>query len=49
MLMVVFRAETNRSDLVVFDAQAIADGSIATVHLPDRVPFGFHGSWSPLV
>lgn len=49
LLMVVFRAETNRSDLVVFDAQAIADGPIATVHLPDRVPFGFHGSWSPLV
>jgi carotenoid cleavage dioxygenase-like enzyme len=31
----------------VFDAEAIADGPIATVHLPERVPYGFHASWSP--
>ncbi len=49
LLMVVFRAETNTSDVVVFDAQDIAQGPVATVHLPDRVPYGFHASWSPLV
>lgn len=48
LLAAVFRSETNTSDLVVFDAQAIADGPVATVHLPDRVPFGFHASWTPL-
>jgi carotenoid cleavage dioxygenase len=48
LLMVVFRAETHTSDLVVFDAQVIADGPVATVHLPERVPYGFHASWSPL-
>lgn len=49
LLMAVFRAETNTSDVVVFDAQDIAQGPIATVHLPVRIPFGFHASWSPLV
>ena len=29
----------------VFDAQAMADGPVARVDLPVRVPFGFHGLW----
>ncbi|MFK7917982.1 MAG: carotenoid oxygenase family protein [Ilumatobacter sp.] len=48
LLLVVFRATTNTSDVVVIDAQDIASGPIATVVLPERVPFGFHASWSPL-
>lgn len=48
LLMAVFRAETHTTDLVVFDAQAVADGPVATVHLPERVPYGFHASWTPL-
>jgi carotenoid cleavage dioxygenase len=48
LLMAVFRGGTNTSDLAVFDAEAIADGPVAVVHLPDRVPYGFHGSWSPI-
>lgn len=35
------------SDLVVFDAMAMSAGPVATVHLPARVPYGFHGSWVP--
>lgn len=35
------------SDLMVFDAMAMADGPIAAVHLPVRVPYGFHGWWIP--
>ena len=42
---VVWRAAENRSDFVVFDAQAIAKGPIAIAELPRRVPFGFHGNW----
>lgn len=38
------RAE-DRSDLVVVDAAALAE--VARVHLPRRVPSGFHGSWFP--
>jgi carotenoid cleavage dioxygenase len=40
------RAE-DRSDVVVLDAQDFAGEPVATIHLPARVPFGFHGSWLP--
>jgi carotenoid cleavage dioxygenase len=33
------------SDLVMLDAETLED--VATVHLPARVPAGFHGSWNP--
>ena len=36
---------TDRSDLVVLDARSF--DRVATVHLPVRVPQGFHGSWVP--
>jgi carotenoid cleavage dioxygenase-like enzyme len=42
---VVWRAAENRSDLLVFEAQDIAQGPIAAAELPRRVPFGFHGNW----
>jgi carotenoid cleavage dioxygenase len=35
----------DRTDLVVLDAQTLAD--VARVHLPVRVPAGFHGNWLP--
>jgi carotenoid cleavage dioxygenase len=31
----------------VLDAQNIDAQSLARVHLPQRVPFGFHGLWVP--
>jgi carotenoid cleavage dioxygenase len=42
---VVYRAGEDRSDLLVFEAQDIAKGPIATAKMPRRVPFGFHGNW----
>lgn len=33
------------SDLAIFDAQGITDDPVAVVHLPVRVPNGFHGNW----
>lgn len=45
VLATAYRGEEDRSDLVVFDAQAIAAGPIATAKLPRRLPFGFHGNW----
>ena len=40
------RAE-NRSDFLVLDARNIAGEPIATVRIPHRVPYGFHGNWVP--
>ena len=37
--------ETDLSDLVVLDAQDFCEEPVATVHLPTRVPNGFHGNW----
>ena len=47
LLSVVYDGDRDGSDLVVLAAQDIAAGPIATVTLPRRVPFGFHGSWIP--
>jgi carotenoid cleavage dioxygenase len=37
----------NVADLVVIDASDVTAGPVATVHLPRRVPTGFHGAWIP--
>jgi carotenoid cleavage dioxygenase-like enzyme len=47
VLSVVFDAARGASDLVILDATSFAGPPVATVHLPTRVPFGFHGSWVP--
>lgn len=38
---------TDRGELVVLDASAPGDGPVARVHLPGRIPLGFHGNWVP--
>lgn len=40
-----YDAARDVSDLVVLDASDIAAPPVATVALPVRVPFGFHGNW----
>jgi carotenoid cleavage dioxygenase-like enzyme len=45
VLAVTYRGETDTSDLLVFEAQDMASGPIATAKLPRRMPFGFHGNW----
>lgn len=35
------------SDLVILDASDFAGDPVATIALPQRVPFGFHGNWVP--
>ncbi|GAB2695651.1 carotenoid oxygenase family protein [Nocardia thraciensis] len=39
----VYDAPTDRSDLVILDAQTLE--TAASIHLPHRVPAGFHGNW----
>ncbi|MGH3837537.1 MAG: carotenoid oxygenase family protein, partial [Pseudonocardiaceae bacterium] len=41
----MYDATTNRSDLLLLDAATL--DTIAAIHLPDRVPHGFHGNWAP--
>ncbi|MFL5304308.1 MAG: carotenoid oxygenase family protein [Polyangia bacterium] len=45
LLTFVYDAGGGVSDLVVLDARELA--VVARVRLPERVPFGFHGSWVP--
>lgn len=45
LMSFVHDAATDRSDVVILDAEDPSAGPVATVHLPQRVPFGFHGSW----
>jgi carotenoid cleavage dioxygenase-like enzyme len=43
--VLVHRAATNTSELLVLNAQDIAGKPEATLKLPRRVPAGFHGNW----
>jgi carotenoid cleavage dioxygenase len=38
---------TNSSKLVIVDARDFTAPPVAQVHLPQRVPYGAHGSWVP--
>jgi carotenoid cleavage dioxygenase-like enzyme len=43
----VHNPDRGASDLVLLSAQDFTGAPVATVHLPARVPLGFHGSWLP--
>ncbi len=45
LLMFVHDVAAGTAEFVVMDAQDIGRGPVATVTLPQRVPFGFHGNW----
>lgn len=47
LMSLVYDPATDTSDLVVLHAQDFTGDPVATVHLPKRVPFGFHGNWVP--
>ena len=47
LLNAVYDDATDRTDLCVLDARDVAAGPIARVHLPVRMPFGFHANWFP--
>jgi len=45
LLVLVYDATTDGSELVILDATDIASAPVARVTLPHRVPDGFHGNW----
>jgi carotenoid cleavage dioxygenase len=47
VLAVVYDASRDGSDLYVLDATDFSGRPAAKIALPQRVPFGFHGSWIP--
>jgi carotenoid cleavage dioxygenase len=47
VMVYVHDASTNKADVVILHAQDFTAGPVATIHLPQRVPFGFHGNWVP--
>ncbi|MFI6218606.1 carotenoid oxygenase family protein [Nocardia brasiliensis] len=47
LMSFVYNTTSELSDLVILRADDLAADPVATVHLPQRVPFGFHGSWLP--
>jgi carotenoid cleavage oxygenase len=47
ILSYVYDAERNKSDVVILDARNFEGPPVATIRLPVRVPFGFHGGWAP--
>ena len=45
VLTYVYDTARDGSDLVIVDASRFTAKPVAVVRLPQRVPFGFHGSW----
>jgi len=47
LMTYVYDANKDKSDLVILDAMDLSRPALATIHLPVRVPYGFHGNWIP--
>jgi carotenoid cleavage dioxygenase len=43
----IHNPDRGAADLVLLAAQDFTAEPIARVHLPIRIPLGFHGSWVP--
>jgi carotenoid cleavage dioxygenase len=41
----VWNAATRTQQLQVFDARELSRGPVARIHLPHRIPAGFHACW----
>jgi len=47
LLNFVFDRVTQTSEFRIVDARTLDAEPVARIHLPRRVPFGFHGNWMP--
>ncbi|MEU7147247.1 carotenoid oxygenase family protein [Streptomyces sp. NPDC045456] len=47
LMAYVFDPDRDATDLVILDARDFTGEAVARVHLPVRVPVGFHGAWIP--
>ena len=47
IMCLVHDENTNTSKFIIIDAQDFESDPVATIHIPQRVPYGAHGSWMP--
>ncbi len=45
VLVLAYDHARNTSDFYILDARNVGGEPVAVVHLPHRVPYGFHGNW----
>ncbi len=45
LMSFIFDPSEGKSELVIMNAKEMTDEPLARIHLPARVPTGFHGSW----
>jgi carotenoid cleavage dioxygenase len=45
LMSFVYDPNEDASELVILNAKEIADEPLARIHIPARIPAGFHGSW----
>jgi len=43
----VHERDTRKSKLVIIDSRDFESQPVAEVYLPQRIPYGAHGSWMP--
>jgi carotenoid cleavage dioxygenase len=46
-LSYLYDADTDSGEVVILDAGDFTGDPVARIHLPQRVPYGFHGNWVP--
>src|SRR5262249_39120331 len=47
LIGLVINAVDETTDLVILDARDFAGAPCASIHIPHRIPPGFHGNWLP--
>lgn len=47
LLSFIYDERESRSELIILDAKQVAQGPLARVIIPQRIPYGFHACWVP--
>ena len=47
VLSFVHERETRKSKMIIIDSRNFESDPVAEVYLPQRIPYGAHGSWMP--
>jgi all-trans-8'-apo-beta-carotenal 15,15'-oxygenase len=47
VMTLVYDADRDRTDVVIFEGKQISQGPIARLHLKHHIPYGLHGCFAP--